>query len=44
MVVYLVYWKDVLEGIFRNEKDAYDYIDKQEFTINYYEVESWVVK
>ena len=43
MIVYLVYWRDELDEIFRNETDAENYIAKQ-ISPKDHRIESWVVK
>lgn len=43
MVIYLVYWRDELDEIFRNLQDAENYIETQ-INPKDHRIESWVVR
>lgn len=43
MVIYLVYWRDELDEIFRNLQDAENYIEEQ-INPKDHRIESWVVR
>ena len=43
MVIYLVYWRDELDEIFRNLQDAENYIEEQ-INPKDHRIESWIVR